>query len=480
MLKRILRVAPLELDFEDGISYNSSWGGYKAHTSSEMRALLHSQVLALCISQRLQVQQGWFPASFKGKFPVYDSNVSTYDNPVYLECKNPIKPAHKDFKRRSAAGEILMSDFHNWQCIITYRNGQIVEKVDPSPLKSYEPIGRYLIGTTKGDYILLNDRWYRCRVISTWYYETLSAERTPKQLGWVDPSYEYLDSFLRRQVDAPKVQEVLADHNDRTVDALTSLAEMPETVRSIIDAAKVILRMYVDARKKAFRLQNRVSEWKNAKTSDRNQRQVLRNIRELNDAIADVWLNFRYNIKPNVYLIEDMLKAIGAPESLFLRDRSRVISRVPFFPLESEWTSKKEKTDLTERVLIKSRLDLGSNKLNTQFSFNAFKTAWELIPLSFVVDWVLSIGDFLSSSFPPANAEQGATYSWKVDDEFSYVHEGSGASVSIKYTAYKREVIDPQQFCKIYWVPDINIQRQRDAVALTWKIFIQQHFRKLS
>lgn len=470
---------PQSFSFTSGTSYDLNWGDKQFLSADDADALFRPLIQSLMDSQRLQIQKSAIPISFRGYDAVYNDKTLVHDDPVYLECKEPVRPVHKDFKRRSAAGEILLSPYHNWQAIITYRNGQSVLSRGGSSY-SYINIGRYTgIGKTSGNYILYNGRWYNPRVDTLWQIETLGDEMSPKQLGWVDPSYSFLDNFVGQKIDGPKVQEVLADHNDRTIDALTSLAEMPETAKSIIDGVKVIIRMYVDARKKAFRLQNKVSEWKNTKTSDKTRRQVLRNIRELQSAIADVWLNFRYNIMPNVYLIEDLIKAYGAPESLFLRDRSRVVRSVPFYNAGVPWEPDKD-VDVTERVMIKSRLNINSKKIDQQFSFNVAKAAWELIPLSFVIDWLISVGDFISSSFPPAHAEQGATYSWKVKDDVTYTHAESGASVNIMFTGYNRLEINPSQFCRLYWVPDVDTIRQFDALALSWKMFLERHFRKLS
>lgn len=470
---------PQSVKFTDGTSYARDWSDKQYLSADEADSLFRDLVQKLMNHQRLQIQSSSLPHTFKGRDAVYNNKTLVHDAPVYLECKEPIRPVHKDFKRRSAAGEILLSPYHNWQAIITYRNGQSVESRG-GPSYTYVDIGKYTdLGTTAGNYILYNDRWYTTRVDTLWLIERLSDEMSPKQLGWIDPSYSYFDNFVGQKIDGPKVQEVLADHNDRTVDALTALAEMPETAKSIIDGLKVIIRMYVAARQRAFRLQNEVSEWKNAKTSDKTRRQALRNIQELQSAIADVWLNFRYNIMPTVYLIEDLVEAYGAPESLFLRDRSRVVTNVPFYDVRHPWIPNKE-VALTERVMIKSRLELSSRKFDQQFSFNAVKTAWELIPLSFVIDWVISVGDFITASYPPAHADQGATYSWKVDDEITYTHPDSGASVNIKFTGYNRLEINPSQFCKLYWVPDIDTIRQLDALALSWKMFLERYFRQLS
>ena len=111
-------------------------------------------------------------------------------------------------------------------------------------------------------------------------------------------------------------------------------------------------------------------------------RQILRNIHEANEAIAASWLTYRYGIMPNVYLIEDALKALDADKTLFLRDRSRRLSQVPFLE-RPNWGS--PEVEVTDRVLVKSRLE-NDSKVGSQLSASLTKTAWELIPLSFVID----------------------------------------------------------------------------------------------
>lgn len=429
--------------------------------------------------QHDQVQLAALPISLKSHSPVYNDVGEILLPSRLIRCNDRVAPAFKDFKRRSAQGEILLSRFHDWTALISYKSGRVVTKTVPARTTNF-PAYNYPVegANVAGKYILVGDKRYEARIDVDYITEYYDDGVSPFALGWVDPPYDFFDTFTKRGIDGSKIQEVLADHNDKTVDALTSLAEMPETCKSIIAGLKLCLKMYIDARKKAFRLQNKVSEWKNAKTSDKNRRQVLRNIQELQTAIAEVWLNFRYNIQPNVYLIEDMLKAINAPESIFLRDRSRVVSKREFWAPPPNWESEFT-IDVTERVMIKSRLVPTTTKFETQYSFNVAKTAWELIPLSFVIDWFVSVGDFISALSPTAYAEQGSTYSWKADDKIIYKHS-SGSAVEIKFNGYDRIVIDPKQYCALYWEPDVNTVRQFDAIALTWKIFIERFFKKLS
>lgn len=484
MLKKINK--PKSFRFSHGHSYAANWTDYQLHTASAIDTALRSTFQALFNAQQDMVQATPNPINFKGNYPEYDRTPPLVTPSRLIECKQPIKPVHADFKRRSAAGEILLSDYHNWTAMINYRPGKTVERT-VALLQEEKICGAYSDLRTsayKGqvgahEYVFVHNRWYRAPVISQWHSVYYGRQVHPYEMGWSDPTYKYLDEFARSTVDGAKVQEVLADHNSRLLDASTALAEMPETMRSILNAIKTCLRMYREARRKEFRLINKAAEWKNGNFSKRHIRTYHKNMLELKTAIADVWLNFRYNIMPNVYLIEDLLKVMQAKDTLFLRDRSRVISKVTFHGSAS-FSPQYPEINVTERVLIKSRLDERSVGLNSKISTNLLVTAWELVPLSFIVDWFISVGDFLSSIVPAASAEQGATYSWKVDDSIRYRNAETGCSVEIRFNAYDRVVIDPSQFCAIYYDFDFGLTRQLDAIALTWDILLKRHYKQLS
>lgn len=430
-------------------------------------------------SQRNQTQWEKLPLNFKirvysyipGKAPIPDKIISD---------PSPDRPNNKDFKARSAAGEIVLSNFKNWQAQITYTNGGRVSRFLPDSHREYYGGNEWYPSVGDGNesgFLRIGANLFRFRVDTVWDFVEYNAELTPYELGWTDPTVQELNDFIAsRVVTDSQVTETLADHNDRTVDILTSMAEMPETVRMIHNAIKECLRLYIDAKRKNLRLQNKVAEWKNAKTSDKNRRQILRNIHEANEAIAATWLTYRYGIMPNVYLIEDALEALDADKTLFLRDRSRRLSQVPFLERPG-WGS--PEVEVADRVMVKSRLE-NDSKIGSQLSASLTKTAWELIPLSFVIDWFINVGDVLSATWPTASAAQGSTYSWRSDFTTQYKHEPSGALVTIRYNGYKRIVIDPLQFCKLEWNPYIDNTRTYDAIALSWKLFLESKFRKLS
>lgn len=310
------------------------------------------------------------------------------------------------------------------------------------------------------------------------------------------PSYTIPNpSWLLNQleVNGDLVTKVTADANRKTLDVLTALAELPETLRMIINACKEVLRLYRDARKGEIRLQNKSKRLRlaydealrelsraerNSELSKRRvklrRKQLLKDLKEaLSDiasAISNVWLTYRYGIMPNVYLVEDIFKTNENLKTVFFEYTSteNIVLGGPDPLFKGDINSR-------HKHFIKRKLKPG---LGANLSFNPFVTAWELIPLSFVVDWFISIGDFIASLRPPSLSmmDEGSTYSWKVTGVIERLYDDK-SSVTADVQLYKRNVINPQLYCKLSVSPDFSPIRQYDALALTWQIALKRHFK---
>lgn len=275
---------------------------------------------------------------------------------------------------------------------------------------------------------------------------------------------------LALQRDKGLITETLADADAGTLDILTSMAELPETVRSIYDGLKVIVRMYKDARSKHLRLYNKAKYHKYQKTAH-----AAKAMKELNQAAADVWLNFRYNIMPNVMLIEDSLAYLAKDLSQFERWRGtntiEFTHRYKPFGFDVD-----EQSRVVHRCFIKRLIDLTSapSKASQLLLTNIFVTAWELVPLSFVIDWVLNIGNVLTSLSPAGDYKaQVSSYSHKINHQVTYVHNDTNARVNVVGESYLLDIINPRDAVSVVWAPDIGWKRQLDALALSWQLYLK-------
>lgn len=444
-----------------------------AYTASKIEAAwVRDSGIYLTTNEPPQSHFGPFGATFRGE-PVPNL-------PDKIFTRERHASSHKDFTRRVKAGEILVSDLSTGQIHATYNNGSRKGSIitDQWITKVYGYTGLWEFE---------NPHWardggvdFRGQFTTTYQLREDDVGINPYDVGWTDDTFNDIFALVPQAPNDEAYGEIMsttADANRGTLDLATALAEMPETLRSILEGCKTVLRLYKDARNKEIRLRNLVKGPKGS--SETANRQWKKDHKDVLDAIANVWLNYRYNIQPTVLTIVDALKIHEDMQRKFFRWRGTVSGAVPLDDLwlPEGWSCKSE-LEYLFRVFIKRSIGRDQIKLGDILQTNAFVTAWELIPLSFVVDWVINVGNAISVFTTPAfQHAEGATISWRVDTDLVFYHEESGASVHARVKCYNRRVITPSDYCRVLILPDISPVRQLDAAALSWKMFIQKVFK---
>lgn len=432
-----------------------------------------------------------------------------------------IRHHHDHFKERVRRGEILVSSYQRFQAKIEYSNGGVFTPFVDSTYRGHPTSMLTAYGFSPGYWdnmwggitsvYLGNENLQIAGTIYVKYsHGSLTDNVTPYDCGWDDQVIQdflnRLTSYVDSSTESQLIMENLSNANTATIDILTALAELPETVVSAIRGCRAILGIYRDAKNRDFRLADKAKkvryeyeeqifriqfesrkEWlaarndrarkqlqhKEAAAIKQAQNDLNKALADITSAIANVWLNFRYNITPNVILIEDCVKAHDTFGKMFRRwsNYERVSIEVPTI---SGWKCESE-MELELRAFIKR----GFKKVNAfsgffrNFSMNIFKTAYELIPLSFVLDWVIPVGDFLSASLASnqSDYDEGCTISYKVNNQvLTYIHKTSKAQVKVTISGYKRSVINPYDYCRLMFAPDITRARVYDSLALSWSI----------
>lgn len=438
---------------------------------------------------------------------------------------------NKPFRKRVARGEMVVSDYQRLNAYLKYRNGgqetilgtpflqnrywSIVNDLGwtspdwlkkqtgrsdrgSGPAGSSIAIGQYLGGGTTAIFR------------QTFQKKSITDTVSPYSVGWDDSVIQkFLDKGINDLVERDLLNEVvtatLAEANSRTVDMLTALAEGPETVMSIKTAVMEVIRLFKDARKGHLRIINSAKrvqrehearvyrinfasrqEWlaaRNAKTRrtiEHKRQQAVKQarrdlslaIKEFTDAVTQVWLTFRYGIMPNVYLVEGLIEAQSKPLEQFVRfGQARNIEIDP--PSMPGWeTTGKISGKLRCFDKRKFNLDAMASK---EYSWNVAVTLWELVPLSFVIDWFVNVGDVLSVLFGGTKEYlEASTISVKIENApITYTHTSSGATVNVDFRGYSRKVINPLHYCALRWDPYIDLFRQLDAASLSYQIFIK-------
>lgn len=181
--------------------------------------------------------------------------------------------------------------------------------------------------------------------------------------------------------------------SNQTWDVLTEIAEL----REVFQLADNILGDGTRALQKFFSGVPKKARGKTAKQLLNSSDAALRKV-------GSRWMQLRYAIMPLLYSFEDvkaMLDNIGSvyhtvrksgvleQDEIGEPDPGQTISLVE---------AVQDKVIVT--VTVKARYSPSGiqSYLSDQLGLNPFVTAWELIPLSFVIDWFVNIGDWIQSN----------------------------------------------------------------------------------
>lgn len=300
------------------------------------------------------------------------------------------------------------------------------------------------------------------------YVGSLATDVHPKTIGWLDPFTDL--GSLKSLTDFNLDEIVTAAHaaaESGTYDLLTEIMELPETVRYLINILGTAVTAFKAAKGREVEVRKLY----------RNRKQTLKSAKELADAVASVWLQYRYAISPLAYSIEDIQETLLSLKAQYGKYKEKAVSSIDFPETMqfqgsgAAWHRVTNDSKATVRCFIKRKYD-PQDIIDTLYGLlkvNPFSTAWELIPLSFVADWFVNVGDYITAltSHQP-HAQQVSTVSIKLEGNVGYKDPISGCAVDIDFKAYDRTVIDPDDFVSLQFRFDMNWKRQLDALALLW------------
>lgn len=371
-----------------------------------------------------------------------------------------------DFQTRKRAGEIILKPMERYEYTTTCFAGQyktacnlwgvrtITHKMRDVSAQwpvigtgcSTYPQGRlvddflieYIKATNDGEYY------------SAFDYEIWTASKLiqPMDLASLNGLSSLVVEQLRSMpVDTGLATAVKAEANAKTLDILTAFAELPQTVESVMDSVKDILSKFVKAKRKI--------------------RNFVKTTAGMATESANVWLQFRYEIMPNILLIEDALKVLNASTIEYQSTRQGNRFQVDIPPYAG-WST--EPIDVLDRCFLKRRFEAEMSVARQQLSADSLVTWWELQPLSFVIDWVLNIGDLLGSLGSPQGTMQDASsYSHRFDDVVTFTNPNwVGPPITVQMNFYKINVLDLNNHLGLNISPSMTWKRWLDAVSLGW------------
>ena len=248
-----------------------------------------------------------------------------------------------------------------------------------------------------------------------------------------------------------------SEANNPNLDFLTMMAEMPKTIKFLIGLLSTGIGLLVQFKKTRRELIRKL-------TSDRSGLDP----KKVADAVSNLWLQYEYAIRPIIANVEGTLKHLSKRNVAFDTTRkSSTITRELVIP---GWTV--DDVDVITRCWIKRRYDVSTHFGAGFLTTNILITAWELVPYSFVVDWFVRVGDYLSALSPPSHfLDQGAMFSKQVPQgTIIELRRDDGVSISLSLGTYQALPIDISASSGLFKGTLLNWRRSMDGIALIWQV----------
>lgn len=428
------------------------------------------------IPKNLELNDEWKIRSNNGK----DWSLAKKDPTIIVV--SPYSVGRIDIVSTPSKDDIVLTPSHSYSGLAFSRMGATA--VASGPAKGYYHQGGYYIDFERA-------------LIRVWFDVIDRTYKPPMEPG---PILDKLKQSLRDNacIDQGLVTSTVASADTACMDVLTAVAELPETAKSVLSGFKMVVSAIKDLKKGRIDLSKAHKRRKesidaghkstmsqltknliNSKRPgerrhwERKIAQEKKNLvrtresaqREFIDALASIWMNFRYNIMPMVYTVEDLQDLVDSYFAMFKTVRDKTTSSFQF-ELEG-WTGSHD-VGLRHTCVIKRLID-PNVRFSSLTKANLLSTAWELIPLSFVIDWFINIGDLISAvTSPNLSLREGAIYGFKVSESFTF-HKENGSELNIKIETYDRQVIDPNQHIGVSFNSTLSLFQKVDALALLWQ-----------
>lgn len=297
-----------------------------------------------------------------------------------------------------------------------------------------------------------------------------------------DPYYTALE-FLRTHMQQLDTTSALARANSSELDILTAIGEARESismVKQLVLAARHPLRAFSETAQSV--LKSPVHAYKNGAS-----------------LLADLRLLWRYGINPYYQQIKNLLDDIKVRRFSRIKwgdfsHKEEMKFNLPFYP---GWLPRAYGGNIpyTQEVTYSSHQVLKlaftlDQVLDKFFSFSVPQTVWELTRFSFVVDWFVNVGDFISAYEDTLNVHRSgvACIAHLVivnrpvfNNPVPEIRKESGVEwykrlVTLNATGqsqlvlYQRSITtQPRDFIKLGWSDNFDLTHQLDGLALGWQ-----------
>lgn len=442
--------------------------------------------------------------AFGYKYIIQEGNVPTVPDQSLFEKQRVVNAGFQKLKR---SGAIVMAPYRVDNIKMQFQLG--TELVNPRE-RGNSIVQPRSFQNDPWSTIIFNDEWESAALgvmaFSMDYYLYDEYIYTPFDLGWALGPKQFQREFTALcTTDPTLVTSALAGANEGKIDILTTLAEMPETIRSVIEGLRLVAKLSKDAKNKEFSLtkssarkraeldakletdlarinharlgaakhKQRLLDNHARKVKRLHRRNIEQLLKELNDGLASTWMNFRYNVMPTKYAIDDALEFLASFYNEYDSSRAKDAFATPITGLPDGWVAATSlEWNVSHKCLVKSRYAVNQNlssRILSHGSANLAKTIWELGNRTFVVDWFINAGDYLIALLGIDMSEERKTsYSWNLQQKLAFVHERTGAKVFVDIKNYERQIINPYDCISLTVGNNLNLFRLIDSVAMLW------------
>lgn len=267
---------------------------------------------------------------------------------------------------------------------------------------------------------------------------------------------------------------------------MASIGELPETIAWM---AKLLRRGIALAR---------ILVGKEAKV---HALKALRKVKPSDAAkqIADLWLEFRYAVRPLVFEMENAVRALEKSISENERHTARGFVKSEDISITDAELTALPYATYTQRTKTSYKYEARAGCLYSVSGAidglsltlglgSPFETIWELVPFSFILDWFFNVGDIISAW--EKNASLVILGTWVTEtlietsdiDAIDVTHQWNsigynGVSMSVSNPGTKRVVrtvqlrtIDPSRPIIPSVKVNLNVAKLSDLAAIAWSI----------
>jgi hypothetical protein len=206
-------------------------------------------------------------------------------------------------------------------------------------------------------------------------------------------------------------QQAAAKLYGRGWDGLTFAAELHKLVRMFRQFIPKVLKLL----REAFRLYRSGA------------------LARLGYASVDAWLEGRYGWRILIYDIEDineLMKKIDEDEMLRSKERVGDVFTYTWDRSSTGTAGNVVNRDDVTNYTVRMRGSIIADFTPSKITLNPVLTAWEIVPFSFVVDWIVQVGRALEAmSFLALNNKYTACVGYKVEVERTVRFESFGTGI---------------------------------------------------